>query len=173
MRCLVRNIMHNCRGFTLIEMLITLAISAVIIVPAGASVVQMGKIYQGNTDNLIVIRNLDAAHDILVSDFQSAQSPLPGGEILTPANGNDLTLVRSVASPSDTTTVYTIVAAGGSSAFGNLQKTVGGTTTVIASNIASVAYYYGNPVEIDVTATCGTVTLTRVFYINSRMVSGS
>ena len=163
MRYLLKNIFHGSRGFTLMEVLVGMAISAVIIMPMAVAVGELEKIYQSNTDDLCVIRNLDSAGARMVIDIQSAQSPLPGAVTLTPGAGDTLTLTQSVVSPSDCSAVYSI------SADGDLQRTVGGNTSIIASHIVSVVYYAGSPLEINITASYGTATVTRTFNTISRI----
>jgi prepilin-type N-terminal cleavage/methylation domain-containing protein len=153
---------HNGRGFTLVEILLALAVSGIIMVVLSASIIQIIKVSQADSSQITAIRNLDTAGAVITRDFESAQSPLPASVNLSPGS-NTLTINQSVLAPSDTTVSYTV---NGSK---ELIRTVGSTTSLIAHSITSVVYSNGSPNTILITAIVGDKTVARTHKVVSRL----
>jgi prepilin-type N-terminal cleavage/methylation domain-containing protein len=148
------------RGFTLIEILIALAIAGVIVGEFSAIFVRLAQTGSFDVNQANVARNLDTAGAWFIKDFQEASaSHLPSSVTLTPtANGTPSLTITQYLTASPTTVTYTI------DSNGNLLR----NGTVIGVNISQVQYITGSN-SITVTSTAGTLSETRTYQIDSRV----
>ena len=162
MRRLLGGLFRNCQGFSLAEMLVALAIIGIILGGSAATIVQLTKVSQSDSNRITAIRNLDTAGTWFTRDLEPAQSPLPASVTLIPG-GNPLAINQSVLAPSDTTVSYII------NGTKQLQRTVGSYTTIVAENIESVAYWSGSPNTVQITAIVDNTRVTRTYKAVSRI----
>jgi prepilin-type N-terminal cleavage/methylation domain-containing protein len=164
---MMRSFCKRSRGFTLIELVVSLAIGAVLLIGLTTTAMQVIKNSQLTSARTVVVRNVDTTGAWFVRDFQStSMSQLPPSVVLIPtSNGTpSLTINQSLLSASDTQIRYTIDAT--NHLFRN--NVTSGTTLMIASNISQVQYITGSN-TITVISTSGTVTTTRSYQISSRV----
>lgn len=144
MKHLLRDLFSNSRLFTLIEIGMSMGLSALIIVVLVMSVGQLFKVSASADSRVTVVRNLDTAGSWLAQDFEQGQPPLPSSMTLSPG-AKILTITQSCNAPSDTVVTYAI------NANGQLQRTVHNTTSVVASDISPIAYSAGPPGKVQIT----------------------
>jgi len=94
MRLLRKQLYYKQHGFTLVELIVAVAITTIILVGLSSTTTQLIKNSQSNYNQMTAIRNLDAAGLWLVRDFEAA-SEYPGNTSLTPDN-NSLVITQSL-----------------------------------------------------------------------------
>jgi len=160
---------NNRQGFTLIEMLVSIGIVAIISVTMSTGIFQLMNISTTNIDTESAIRSLDIAGNWFVRDFQSADADaLPESVYLdNKTSGDNITLLQSVASSNDTTVIYTISADGKL-----LRKVNSNAPSLIASDISSINYETGSNTatnKVTITSTVGQDSVTRSFNVLARI----
>jgi prepilin-type N-terminal cleavage/methylation domain-containing protein len=166
---MMKSCCKNSRGFTLVELVGGLAISAIILSGLAATAIQMVKLSPVINNRIAAVRNLDAASTWFMRDFQSTStSNLPASVVLSPAEDGipNLTITQSLSAANDTLIEYTI-----DSNHNLIRNNItSGTAAIVATSISQVQYTTGNN-QISITATIGTVTETRSYQVLSRVVS--
>jgi prepilin-type N-terminal cleavage/methylation domain-containing protein len=155
------------RGFTLIELVIGIAISAVLLVGLTITTIQIIKVPPVTGNNIAIIRNIDTAGSWFVRDFQSTStSNLPASVTLYPSGSGSpvLAITQFIEAESSVEITYTIDL-NNRLLRNNLTD---GTTAVIANNITQVQYTTGTN-SITITATLDNSTETRSYQISSRV----
>jgi prepilin-type N-terminal cleavage/methylation domain-containing protein len=162
------------RAFSLIEMSIAIAISAIVLVVLTATISQFVKVNASNLNNEKAIRNLDTTGIWFVRDFGAASDLTlnPGNVALNPTNGAAITIKQSLQDLNDTTIVYNV------DANGNLMRQVtnseGTKTSSIGANISSVQYLGGTGAstsKINITSTVRTNSVTRTYNVMTRITN--
>jgi prepilin-type N-terminal cleavage/methylation domain-containing protein len=151
-------------GFTLIEVVIAIAIIGVIMVAVNGLISQSVQTSRSNNEDVVAIRNLDVTGNWIIRDLQSTQT-LPGSISLLPQSGN-MTITQSIEASGDRLVIYSL------SANGDLLRTVGTNSSHVAQHISSLDYVAGTastPSMITVTATVGQATVTRGYDTASRI----
>jgi prepilin-type N-terminal cleavage/methylation domain-containing protein len=152
-------------GFTLVEMLIAVAISGLIVAALSGTILQLFKNTQSNSNEMTAIRNLDSAGSWFVRDF-GAVSGYPGGIILSPGV-NELEIKQSIFAKNDTTILYSI------DTDGNLKRQNNSITSTIGTNIMSIEYIPGidnEPIQLNLTSKVGLNQVSRSVQIKTRIV---
>ncbi len=170
MRQIKKHPFRHQQGFTLIEMIIAIAISAVIITALSSTTVHLFKNVQSNHNHMTAIRNLDTASNWFVRDFESA-SKYPGNITLNPTadpDANNLEITQSL-SDGAIPIKYWI------DSNGNLIRQVNGSSSsIIGTQITSIEYVAGtNTIPNQLTLTSdviGSEPVSRTVQIKTRIV---
>lgn len=166
MRYFLTNLYHNKQGFTLVEIIVALAISVLIVTGLSSTTMQLINNSQSNNNRMTAIRNLDTAGLWFVRDFE-AVSAYPGSITLLPNTGN-ITIGQSILTEDDTTVIYSI------DANGNLIRHTTTTNSIIGTNIKSIQYTSGtndSPIKLTLTSKVGTNEVSRTVQVKTRIVN--
>jgi prepilin-type N-terminal cleavage/methylation domain-containing protein len=145
------------RGFTLIEVVIAMAVGAVMLLAVGFFFANSMTTSNSGNNRMTAIRNADTAGYSFIRDLQSAPQPLLPSSMTLTAGSANMTLTLSIVSPADTTVAYSI------SSKNDLQRTEGGSTSTVAQHISSVAYTPGPPCTVVVTSKAGAITIVQSY----------
>jgi len=118
--------MRSQKGFTLLELLITVAISGLIISSLGSSIYQIITVTQSGNDRMTAIHELQNAGHWVSLDGQMARTAI-GGDALV------LTL------PDNSSTTYSVVD-------NELRRTAGESQITLAQNISGISFSVENSV---------------------------
>ena len=166
-----RSLSCGSRGFTLVEMLVSMAIVAIVMGSLTTGIFQIMKVGATNVEAQNDIRNLDIAGSWLVKDFQAADTAqLNSGVTTISKNSGNISIKQSVSATNQPLIVYSITSDG------KLQRANGTVTTTIANDISSLVVTWGstNSVsKLDISAGLQPNLTTRTFSINSRVVPGN
>lgn len=100
----------SAKGFTLIELVISIGLFAIIAVGFTTGIAMIIKYVSPTQNKEIAIRNVDTAGTWFVKDFQVANEVTAND--LTPGNGKNITLIQSIKKYNDTKIVYSVDAQG-------------------------------------------------------------
>ena len=114
------------KGFTLIELVISMAISGLIISSLGSALYQITTVADSGTDRMIAIHELQNTSHWISLDGQMAKTAVGGDELV-------LTL------PDNSLTTYSVVD-------NELRRTAGSSQIVIAHNISDISFSVDNSV---------------------------
>jgi prepilin-type N-terminal cleavage/methylation domain-containing protein len=152
-------------GFTLIETLIALAISAIILSGLAMTTIQVINVSQSGSNKVTTVGSLDVVGNWISKDFEAASST-PANVVLTPGT-HTMTLVQSVSSQGDVTVIYSINSAG------NLYRAANGVNSMIASSISQISYTAGSPGTLQITSVSENSILTRAYKTVSHISAAS
>ena len=116
--------MRSQKGFTLPELVISMAISGLIISFLGSAVYQIMTVTESGTDRMIAIHELQNAGHWISLDGQMAK---------TAVGGDDLVLTL----PDDSSTTYSVID-------NELRRTAGESQIVLAHNISDISFSVEN-----------------------------
>ena len=158
------------KGFTLVELLIVIAITGLITGGITMTIFQVFNINTRNTNRMTAVRQVQNAGFWVSPDVQMAQNVTPGG-----SSGFPLTLTwEEWATGNNHTVVYTLVdMSGGLKKLWRSHSVTGGNSTVtpIAEYIDPVQTSFvpaSGAFNFTVTATLGGQTETRVYEVTPR-----
>jgi prepilin-type N-terminal cleavage/methylation domain-containing protein len=146
------------KGFTLIEIVIAIAVGGVIIAAFTSLLYNSLTTSQSNNYKVAAIRNLDVAGNWFNRDFQSAQT-IPASVTITPGSGN-MTIIQSIDNVSDRNVSYSI------SSNRDLIRTIGSQSSRITEKIESLTYQAGSGIAAStftITAKVKTAIVTRIY----------
>ena len=150
------------RGFTLIKMVIAVAIGVVILATFTVVFSQSLGTSRLNNSRVTAIRNLDVAGAWFIRDFQAAQSVPASADYFVLGCPGGITVVQSVDSTSDSSVEYAITIGG------DLLRKAGVATAMIAQYIASVEYIQGDAISAstaNITAVVGSIAISKTYNV--------